>query len=133
MTTRHASELLYDSEAALRLVDSAIEDIRDADPRRASESAAPAPPNAFRDLRAATSGVSAPEILARSYDEVVSMLGSLREHRDAMQRTVGEDTDGISGADLAARRLDYAGAVLTELESRLAHLATVLDAAKTPR
>jgi hypothetical protein len=30
MTARHANELLYDSEAALRLVDSAIEDIRDA-------------------------------------------------------------------------------------------------------
>ena len=33
MTARHATELLYDSEAALRLVDSAIEDLRDADAR----------------------------------------------------------------------------------------------------
>ena len=29
MTTRDATELLYDSEAALRLIDAAIEDIRD--------------------------------------------------------------------------------------------------------
>jgi len=131
MTARHATELLYDSEAALRLVDSAIEDIRDADPRRARE--ASATPNELGDLLAAAGPVVVPAVLARSYDEVVSLLGILRESRDALQRTGGERSDGAPDADLTARRLDYAWSVLTAMESRLASLATVLDAAKTAR
>ena len=52
MTTRQASELLYDSEAALRLVDSAIEDLRDAQHRDPHLSAASGAE--LRELLAAT-------------------------------------------------------------------------------
>ncbi len=69
MSARQASELLYDSEAALRLVDSAIEDIRESDPARDAA------------------------LLAHGYTEIVSMLASVRGVRagldlatpDAMQ------------------------------------------------
>jgi hypothetical protein len=92
MTGRQPSELLYDSEAALRLIDSAIEEIGEPDGRRAAETTD-----------------------ARSYGEVVALLGSLRERRVALERVA-------PGQELA-----YARSVLTDLENRLAELATVLD------
>ena len=123
MTARHANELLYDSEAALRLVDSAIEDIRDAGPRRVGNSPDSAKPNALRELLEASAAVGSPrlsEIVARSYGEIVSVLGSLRESRAMLQRS------GVDSQD----RLDHAETVLTDLEGRLAEVAAVLDAAR---
>jgi hypothetical protein len=98
MTARHASELLYDSEAALRLVDSAIDEIRQ--PQLS-------------------------EILARGYAEVVSVLGSLRESRAVLQRPAV----GALSQDVTTHQLDHASAVLTDMEGRLAMLASVLDPA----
>jgi hypothetical protein len=122
MSTRHANELLYDSEAALRLVDSAIEDIRDAGPRRGGEAPDSAKPNALRELLEASAACGSPrlaEIVARSYGEIVSVLGSLRESRAALQRgTVSPD------------RLNDAATALTDLEGRLADVAALLDAAR---
>ena len=60
MSARHASELLYDSEAALRLVDSAIEDIRESDPAR--------------DVA----------LLAYGYTEIVNLLASVRGLRASL-------------------------------------------------
>jgi len=190
MTARPANELLYDSEAALRLVDSAIEDLRTLPRTRA----APEPTaNAnLRDILSASGSlnlVGLSQILAQSYGEIVKVLGSLRESRTVLERAAVEqlhqthdklrevtnatqvaatdvldgldravalvddmdakarDGDADGGADLrnklrdelfslmgcmqfqdiTAQQLTYASSVLTELESRLARLATILD------
>jgi hypothetical protein len=191
MTARQASELLYDSEAALRLVDSAIEEIREPEGRRGAE------PNArtaeLRDALAAANGplglLGLSQVLARSYTEIVSVLGSLRESRTVLERSTVERiqqthaklrevsnatevaaTDILNGLerslalvdqmdqrategdarseadlrqtlrdelfalvgcmqfqDITTQQLNYASAVLTEMENRLAELARVLD------
>ena len=85
MTARHANELLYDSEAALRLVDSAIEDIRDTRPGAGMAEALHA--GNLRDLLQAAGplgllGIS--HVLVRGYGEIVGVLQSLRESRDVL-------------------------------------------------
>jgi hypothetical protein len=183
MTARLANELLYDSEAALRLVDSAIEDFREPEQRPAE----PPHPGRFRDLlqSAGPLGLLAiSHILARSYSEVVSVLGGLRESRDVLARTSADKLlevttatevaandildgldrsvalvnemdaragEGNSAAgvelrnklrdelfsamsclqfqDITTQQLSYASSVLTEMEARLAELATILDPA----
>ena len=172
MTARPATELLYDSEAALRLVDSAIEDLR-------------------LNGSAPIGMVALSHVLARGYSEIVSVLGSVRESRQILQpaavdrihhtherlREVRNATeiaatdilDGIdrsvalvndmdakaaagdaaAGADLRNRlrdelfalmgclqfqdittqQLNYASAVLVEMETRLDALAHLLDPA----
>jgi hypothetical protein len=191
MTARHATELLYDSEAALRLVDSAIEDLGTL-PRTASTAAEP-PANAkVRNILSASGSldlVGLSQILAQSYGEIVKVLGSLRESRTVLKRTAVyqlhqthdklrevtnatqvaatdildgldravalvddmdarvKDGDADGGRDLrnklrdelfslmgcmqfqdiTAQQLTYASSVLTEIESRLSQLATVLD------
>jgi len=121
MSTRPASELLYDSEAALRLVDSAIEEIRNPDARRTHLSVDIASNAAARVPRCVTSHREVPidpsQLFDRGYAEVVSMLGSLRESRAMLDRTPTEEEIGD------------ASWVLAELEGRLAALAAALDAA----
>jgi hypothetical protein len=191
MTARQANELLYDSEAALRLVDSAIEDIRKPDPH-AGMSLDPVPAAHFRDLLHAAgplgpNGMS--QVLARGYSEIVSVLGSLRESRNVLDRATTEklqhthaklrevtnateiaatdildgldrsvalvnemdvkaaEGDAAAGLDLrnklrdelfelvgcmqfqdiTMQQLTYASSVMTEMETRLAELATILD------
>jgi hypothetical protein len=193
MTARHASELLYDTEAALRLVDNAIEEIRVTDGRRAAENGDAARAAQLRDALAAANGplglVGLSQILARGYTEIVSVLGSLRESRTTLDRATvdrlqqthakirevtrttevvaadimaglerslavvdqmdgkAQEGDARAEADLrntlrdelfalmgcmqfqdtTAQQLNYASSVLTEMESRLAELASVLD------
>jgi hypothetical protein len=194
MTARHANELLYDSEAALRLVDSAIEDIRDLDLPRADTARDALRTAQLRDLLAASGPlglIRLSQILARGYTEIVSVLGSLRESRNVLERTsvttlqhthqklrevttatetaatdildgldrsvalVNEmdvkagEGDAAAGAnlrntlrdelfslmgcmqfqDITSQQLNYASSVLTEMETRLAELATILDPA----
>ena len=194
MSARPANELLYDSEAALRLVDSAIEDLRAADPRDAGRSADPTRNGSIRDLLNSSGPIGLiglSHVLARGYSEIVSVLGSLRESRSVLQRTAVEkihdtheklrevtsateiaatdildgldravalvndmDTkvsegDAAAGAelrnrlrdelfslmgcmqfqDITTQQLTYASSVLTEMESRLAELAHILDPA----
>jgi chemotaxis regulatin CheY-phosphate phosphatase CheZ len=189
MTARHANELLYDSEAALRLVDSAIEDIRDVDPRRAGEPNDSAKATAALAMHGPIGLVGLSDILARGYGEIVSVLGSLRASRNVLQRTSvdklhntheklrevsnatemaatdildgldravalvndmdlkADANDAVAGAelrntlrdelfalmgcmqfqDITTQQLNYASSVLTEMEARLAELATILD------
>ena len=89
MTARHANELLYDSEAALRLVDTAIEDIRDTHPGAAEALHA----GNLRDLLQTAGplgllGIS--RVLARGYGEIVGVLQSVRESRDVLSRTASD-------------------------------------------
>ena len=91
MTARHATELLYDSEAALRLVDSAIEDLRTLP--RTGAVAEPTANGNLRDMLPASGSVDLmglSEILAQSYGEIVKVLGSLRESRTVLERTAVE-------------------------------------------
>ena len=191
MTARHANELLYDSEAALRLVDSAIEDLRTL-PRTTGTVAERTANGNVRDILSSSGSldlVGLSQILAQSYGEIVKVLGSLRESRTVLERTAVEklhhthdklrevsnatqvaatdildgldravalvddmdskakDGDADRGADLRNRlreelfslmgcmqfqdittqQLTYASSVLTEIESRLSQLATILD------
>jgi hypothetical protein len=191
MTARHATELLYDSEAALRLVDSAIEDLGTL-PRTASTAAEPAANAKVRNILSASGSldlVGLSQILAQSHGEIVKVLGSLRESRTVLKRTAVDQLhqthdklrevtnatqvaatdilDGLDRAvalvddmdarvkdgdadggrdlrnklrdelfslmgcmqfqDITAQQLTYASSVLTEIESRLSQLATVLD------
>ena len=103
MTVRHAKELLYDSEAALRLVDSAIEDIRDARPDD------PAGHANLREQLAAAGPAGLTEVLSRGYGEVVSTLGSLRQSRTTLERMRAPDI---------SQQLSYASLVLTEMTTR---------------
>jgi chemotaxis regulatin CheY-phosphate phosphatase CheZ len=89
MTARPASELLYDSEAALRLVDSAIEDIREPAPDPGAGSLGTV--KQLQDALAAVNGplglVGLSQILARGYTEILSVLGRLRESRNVLERS----------------------------------------------
>jgi hypothetical protein len=90
MTARHATELLYDSEAALRLVDSAIEDLRDADTRDVASGADPKVSPEMQELLAVTGSLGLAgltQILARGYVAIVGALGRLRESRDVLEKT----------------------------------------------
>jgi chemotaxis regulatin CheY-phosphate phosphatase CheZ len=195
MTARHANELLYDTEAALRLVDSAIEDIREASPRASTDTSSESlHAGHLRDLLQAAGplgllGIS--QILARGHGEIISVLRSLRESRDVLARTSSDrvqathaklrevtnatesaasdildgldravalvdqmdakasDRDAASSADLRGKlrdelfslmgcmqfqdittqQLNYASSVLTEIETRLAELASILGPA----
>ena len=193
MSARQASELLYDSEAALRLVDSAIEEIREQDGRRGAEHGEVARAAQLRDALAAANGplglIGLSQILARGYTEIVSVLGSLRESRTVLERatvdrlqqthakirevtkttevaaadimaglersvalvdqmdaraqegdaraesdlrhTLRDELFAVMGCmqfqDITTQQLNYASSVLTEMENRLAELASVLD------
>jgi chemotaxis regulatin CheY-phosphate phosphatase CheZ len=91
MSTRQASELLYDSEAALRLVDSAIEDLRDTHDHDAARSATPSAE--LRELLDASGSlglVGLTTVLTRAYGEIVGTLGKLRESRTVLEKTTVE-------------------------------------------
>jgi hypothetical protein len=84
MSARPTSELLYDSEAALRLVDSAIEDIRESDPARG------------------------PALIAHGYAEVVGIARGLRELRANLESAGGDavTTDALSAAAAVLSQLE---------------------------
>jgi hypothetical protein len=71
MSAKPASELLYDSEAALRLVDSAIKEMGElaADPDQAGRGA-----------------LTLSELLTRAYEEIPRVLESLRQTRSVFER-----------------------------------------------
>lgn len=76
---RRADELLYDSEASLRLVDTVLEDLGTPQPE----------PTA---LAAAAIGLNEiPELLLRANREINSVLDSLRQSRDMLEKTASEN------------------------------------------
>ncbi|MEP7383356.1 MAG: hypothetical protein ABI910_16830 [Gemmatimonadota bacterium] len=192
MNHKQHSELLYDSEATLRLVDSAIQDMGelggDETPRsleqRLMSALTPDP---------ALGSVGLSDALARGYADIVGVLDSLRQSRhllerasvdrihhthdklrevsdatetaatdilngldrantmvddlDAYANTHGEPDDRASSVrntlrdelfalmghmqfqDITSQQLNYASAVLTEMETRLTNIARVFDPA----
>lgn len=73
-TPRTADELLYDSAATLRLVDNVLDDLR----------IVPEPPSAPNGI------AEIPLLLLKAYAEINSVLESLRQSRDTLQRTTVE-------------------------------------------
>jgi hypothetical protein len=90
MTSRNTSELLYDSEAALRLVDSAIAEMSNVGSARSHEGGARARGLVADPTLIVETGALDPatvsRVLARGYSEIVSVLGSLRESRSVLER-----------------------------------------------
>jgi chemotaxis regulatin CheY-phosphate phosphatase CheZ len=199
MPAKPPSELLYDSEATFRLVDSALDSIREPEPEpahaalrdalaRQETETGDAHSRLFDPLRGGPVGLlGLSQILARSYAEIVSVLGSLRESRSLLEKTAvdrlqhthaklrevssatetaatsildglerclgmvdqldasagdaGADTRGqlrdelftlmghMQFQDITTQQINYASSVLTDMESRLAQLAAVLDPA----
>lgn len=193
MSTKQPSELLYDSEATLRLVDTAIHDMGDLDGE--------GPPSLEQRVRAAMTQpqgtsiglVGLSDLLARGYAEILGVLDSLRQSRHLLERAAVEKiqhthdklrevsnatetaaTDILNGLDRAnmmvdeldayagehgepddkastiraslrdelfalmghmqfqditSQQLNYASAVLTEMETRLSSIAKVFDPA----
>ncbi len=101
MTSKTPGELLYDSEAALRLVDSAIQDMGD--------SATPA-----TDVSTARPGAglsAAAQILERGYREITAVLDSLRQSRSLLERATLD-------------KLSHTGSKLREVSSATETAAT---------
>ena len=90
MSTRQASELLYDSEAALRLVDSAIEDLRDTHDDAARSATPSAELRELLDASGSLGLVGLTTVLTRAYGEIVGTLGKLRESRTVLEKTTVE-------------------------------------------
>ena len=103
MPRKNADELLYDTEAALRLVDSAISEIGDGPEHEAAD--LPASPT---ELGAAV------EVLNRGHREIAGVLASLRQSRTQLERL----TPGL--------QLAYACAVIDDAECMLSAVAKLL-------
>lgn len=128
MSARPPSELLYDSEATLRLVDSAIEEIGelgsdDRHPlsrRDASPLLQQTPPIGLVGLT---------DLLARGYTEILGVLDSLRQSRHFLERATIEKLhhthdklrDVSSATEIAAtdilNGLDRANGMIDELDA----------------
>lgn len=91
MTTERAMELLYDSEASLRLVDNELDALRQftegvGGPAPASQQpAAAASPEALAATTPTSSLALVPGILQRANAEIVNVLEGLRECRSALE------------------------------------------------
>jgi chemotaxis regulatin CheY-phosphate phosphatase CheZ len=120
MATRPANELLYDSEASLRLVDNAIGEFG-AEVTAASSERAPGADSAGGLLEL-------PKTLLRAYGEITNILERLRESRGILEQAavdrlqhMSEKLKEVSSAtELAAtdilNGLDHAVAMVDELD-----------------
>ena len=107
-----AHEALYESEAALRLVDQEISDLR-ADGLRGDGLAADGalnPPSLF----------DVPSILLQANVQIVEVLAQLRSARTAFV--------SMTGNDAATPLHTHAAAALTDIEERLADVARRFEA-----
>src|ERR671933_2632866 len=114
MTTKPAPDVLYDSEAALRLVDSALSELRGIAPGALEkgephESAFAAQPSAAEDDPRALAAL--PRMLLKAYSEIISVLECLKQSRGLLERTTVE-------------RLQHTHEKLREVSSTTEHAAT---------
>jgi chemotaxis regulatin CheY-phosphate phosphatase CheZ len=91
--TKPANDVLYDSEAALRLVDSALSELRGIAPGALEEGeghdgADAAQRNAGEDDSGALAAL--PRMLLRAYSEIISVLECLKQSRGMLERTTVE-------------------------------------------
>jgi hypothetical protein len=117
MSAKPPSELLYDSEATLRLVDSAIEEIGDL----GSDDSRPA---AQRDASSLVQHsppvgpVGQSDLIAWGHSEILGVLDALRQSRHFLERGT---------QDLTGQQLAYASAVLSAMEARLTTIARAFE------
>ena len=93
MTSKPANDVLYDSEAALRLVDSALSELRSIAPGvteagEPHESEDAVPWSAVEDDPRALAAL--PRMLLRAYSEIISVLECLKRSRGMLERTTME-------------------------------------------
>jgi hypothetical protein len=88
MSTRAAEELYYDSEATLRLVDTALDELRVMEDQ--GRNAGRGPCLAQERAESAAAGTELPELVLRAYGEIQNGLESLRRSRDVLERTTME-------------------------------------------
>src|SRR5690349_1589732 len=93
MTTKPANDVLYDSEAALRLVDSALSELRGISPGALEEGeghdgAAGAQLAVAEDDSGALAAL--PRMLLKAYSEIISVLECLKQSRGMLERTTVE-------------------------------------------
>lgn len=119
MPTR-AAELLYDSEATLRLVDNVLDELHqmEAETDRPDEQMR----LLFTQMRGATADAGdLPALLLKAYGEIQEILAGLRQSRDVLERT-GERGGPEAPADIIRQQLSYASSALLDTETRLARL-----------
>jgi len=121
MSTRRTSELLYDSQATLRLVDRELDEIGADAPAR--------PPVTAAQATTALGLAALPYILERANAEIASVLLRLRESRTALrqatdeklQRTHEKLREVTSATEVAATdildSLDRAGSIVDQLDA----------------
>jgi chemotaxis regulatin CheY-phosphate phosphatase CheZ len=93
MTTKPANDVLYDSEAALRLVDSALSELRGIAPGaledvEGHDGADAAQRNAAENDPGALAAL--PRMLLKAYSEIISVLECLKQSRGMLERTTVE-------------------------------------------
>jgi hypothetical protein len=87
MSTRAAEELYYDSEATLRLVDTALDELRVMEDQRTG---ADRGPFLAQERTEPAAGSELPDLVLRAYGEIQSGLESLRRSREVLERTTME-------------------------------------------
>lgn len=92
MSGKRPSEVLYDSEATLRQVDHAIQEMGDLVAEDDAPPAPPArPPQAMVQERTQPIGlIGLSKLLERGYAEILAVLDSLRESRNLLERAAVE-------------------------------------------
>ncbi|HEU4630504.1 MAG TPA: hypothetical protein VFS08_12215 [Gemmatimonadaceae bacterium] len=134
MTTNRALELLYDSEATLRLVDHELNELRELtgadDAVGAAEQAAG--PQALDPMDGPIALAMIPSVLERANAEIVNVLGSLRQCRSALESATSEKLqithakirEVTSATELAATDildgLDRAQSIIDEMDAEAA-------------
>src|SRR5690606_33786692 len=89
MSNRAAEELLFDSEATLRLVDNVLDELQvmEAEVSRSEDRVR----TLSVQIGRAHAGIAdLPGILLRAHDEIHAVLGNLRQSRDVLERTTVE-------------------------------------------
>lgn len=91
MESRNIADLLYESEATLRLVDSALDEIRAAD-REAEGRSTAAVPDGSAEVRAGRRGYDAPsEFRIRAFWQVQEVSDCVRESRELLRSAAPPD------------------------------------------
>jgi hypothetical protein len=118
MTSTRAQEVLYESEAALRLVDHELNGMHDV--RDAAETSALVPALPVR------SHDELSQILEQATIQILDVLRLLRESRTPLRDECDRLADGLDLQSIVSQQWSHASSVLVETESRLLDVARVL-------
>lgn len=116
-STSFPDDLLFHSEATLRLMDELLQEIRAADPDRGANGGLAAAAGSLGGQLTALPLL--PQVFIRAYAEVAGALESVRRLRDAIE-------EAAAGAPVPPERRN-AAALAAELEARLERLMELFD------